>query len=89
MPEILSVKDWECTCATCTMYEDCECSLERKRLFEQLETYREFFDAWWSHENGIVDFDLHADQVDRLRAATEAVAALRLPDSNPAGSHED
>ena len=54
-------------------------------LVEQLEVLREFYDAWWAHENGIVDFDLHHSQVERLRAA--ANAAFRLthpPDSGSA-----
>lgn len=58
---------------------------EVESLKEQLEVLREFYDAWWAHENGIVDFDLHHSQVERLRAA--ANAAFRLthpPDSGSA-----
>ena len=54
-------------------------------LFEQFEVLREFCEAHWAHENGIVDFDLHASQVERLRAAAEAAyRMLHPPDSFPA-----
>lgn len=45
-------------------------------LEEQLETLREFFDAFEEVEGGIVDFDLHNEAVMRMRAAREAVYAM-------------
>ena len=52
-------------------------------LEEQLETYCEFYEAWWVVEEGVTDFELHHDAVTRLRAAMDAVVALG---SSPASS---
>lgn len=53
-------------------------------LQEQNEALREFYLAWRDVENGVIDFDLHAEAVSRLRAAEEGLRGFLTGGSNPA-----
>ena len=50
-----------------------------ENLVEQFEVLREFFIAHWEVEQGITDFDLHAEAVERLRAAMEPAYRVSFP----------
>lgn len=53
------------------------------RIGEQFEVLREFFIAHREVEQGVTDFDLHAEAVERLRAATELAYRVSFPASEP------
>jgi hypothetical protein len=50
-----------------------------ERIKAEYDALREFFDASWAYERGIIDFDLHAAQVDRLTKAQEAAYRILYP----------
>jgi hypothetical protein len=53
-------------------------------LKEQLEAFREFFDAHWMVDKGVTDFDLHGEAVERLHRAFNAVYTFHSPEPIPA-----
>ena len=57
---------------------------KNSELEEQLEAFREFFDAHWMVEKGVTDFDLHGEAVERLHRAFNAVYAFHSPEPSPA-----
>lgn len=58
-----------------------EAQEELRRLVEQLQTFREFYEAWWVVEQGVANFDLHSEAVTRL---SEAHARVLRYASSPA-----
>jgi len=42
-------------------------------LVREVRRLREFYEAWREVQNGIIDFDLHNEAVDRLEAAEQAI----------------
>lgn len=47
---------------------------KQPNIFDENEMLWEFYNAHWEVEKGIVDFDLHANAVERLRKAQNAIA---------------
>lgn len=43
------------------------------KLEDEIEQLREYYEASQAVEEGVVSFELHADAVERLRKATEAL----------------
>ena len=46
---------------------------ERERLLQRIEKLEEFFAAHEAVDQGLVDFDLHNEAVDRLDRARDAI----------------